>query len=99
MPQKATKQRKTAGPPTGSAKTTGGMSVPLNQKLFLTIEEAVGYTGIGQTHLNQLIADGVLWADKIGPHNSSVCNRTELEALADSGKYRVGAPKTRAASR
>jgi hypothetical protein len=75
------------------------MNVPLNQKLFLTMEEAIAYTGIGQTHLDQLIADGVLWAGKIGPHNSNVCNRVEIEALVDGAQYRAGAGKTRAASR
>lgn len=52
------------------------MAVPLEKKLWLTLGEAVAYTGLGQAYIRQH-AEG----RRIGPHGSLVFRRQHLDRM------------------
>jgi excisionase family DNA binding protein len=57
--------------------------VRLAEQLYLTIEEAAEYAGLGVTFLRRQIADGKLNPLRgAGPRGADVLRRTDLEALA-----------------
>lgn len=63
--------------------------VSLKDKLFLTVDEASEYSGLGKWFIYQAIEDGKLTATKAGPRGSFVIRRADLENFADGvGKGR-----------
>lgn len=56
--------------------------VRLSERLFLSLEQAADYTGLGVGHLRRLIADGKLIPLKgAGPRGAAVIRRADLEKL------------------
>jgi hypothetical protein len=50
--------------------------------LYLTVEEAAAYTGLGVTHLSQQIPQGKLNLNKgAGPRGADMTRRTDLSEI------------------
>ena len=60
----------------------GCPAVPLDRKLWLTLEEASAYSGFGRSVLERGIADGQLTAEKRGPRRAWIVQRASLEIFA-----------------
>ncbi len=61
------------------------LTVPIDRKLWLTLAEAVAYTGFGSSVLRRGITDGTLEAQRGGPNGATIVRRSSLEAF-DGGR-------------
>lgn len=69
---------------------TAQVMAVLKDKLFLTLDEAAIFSGLGKWFLNQAIEAGKLTATKAGPRGSFVIRRADLERFAENiGKGRA----------